>query len=72
VAKHEIRCTVPATEVVNTDLEVAIWSDKRLLGRLHISRGSLDWTPGKSPTRYSMGWERFAEVIAENGRREVT
>ena len=67
--KHEIRYSIPAAEVVNSDVEFGVWSDGKLLGQLHISRGSLDWTPGHSPLCYTMSWERFAEVFEQHGRR---
>ena len=70
MARHKIACSIPATEVVNSDVEISIWSDESLLGTLHISRGSLDWTPGKSPLCYGLSWERFAELMVLNGNRK--
>jgi len=69
--RHQINVTIPAAEIINSDVDFAVWSDGELLGRLHVSRGTLDWTPAHSTTYcHSLGWERFAEVMEANGRRK--
>src|SRR5262245_3498191 len=66
VAKHQIDLKVPQEIwIENTDLEVRVKSDGRLLGRLHISRGTIDWIPSGSQSRYRLRWERFADLMAE-------
>jgi hypothetical protein len=71
MARHAITCTIPAAEIVNSDVDLAVWSDDELLGRLHVSRGTIDWTPARSTTYcYSFAWERFAELMEEHGKRK--
>lgn len=70
--KHEIDVKVPQEIWVgNTDLEIAVKADSKLLGRLHISRGTIDWIPAKERSRYRLRWERFAELMVENGARRT-
>ncbi len=70
--KHEIDVKVPQEIWVgNTDLEIAVKADRKLLGRLHISRGTIDWIPAKERSRYRLRWERFAELMVENGVRRT-
>jgi hypothetical protein len=70
MAQHEIEVKVPQEIwVENTDLEIKVKSDGRLLGRVHISRGTIDWIPSKAQSRYRLGWERFGELMVDYGRK---
>ena len=72
MARHEIDVKVPQEIwVENTDLEVRVKSDGRLLGRVHISRGTIDWIPSKAQSRYRLRWERFAELMVDYGRKRA-
>ena len=64
MAQHEIDVRVPSEIWVgNTDLEVAVYGDGRLVGQLHISRGTVDWVPSKGRSRYRLSEEDRAELI---------
>ena len=39
------------------------------LGELRISRGTIDWVPRNHAQAYRLEWERFDEVMRENGVR---
>lgn len=70
MAQHEIDVKVPREIWVgNTDLEIAVKANGSLLGRIHISRGTIDWIPSKGRSRYRLGWERFGELMVETGRK---
>jgi hypothetical protein len=72
MAQHDIDVKVPQEIWVgNTDLEVAVKSDGRLLGLIHISRGSIDWIPSKGRSRYRLSWEAFGDLMLERGRRRA-
>jgi hypothetical protein len=72
MAQHEIDVKVPQDIwVENTDLEIKVKADGRLLGRVHISRGTIDWIPSKAQSRYRLGWERFGEVMVGYGRKRT-
>jgi hypothetical protein len=66
--KHEIDLEVPQlVTVVNKDVTLVVWEDGELLGRLHISKGSIDWRPANAKYVRSMGWSKFDQVMEENG-----
>jgi hypothetical protein len=66
---HKITMSLPAGLVVNSDVEFVVMSGSEKLGELHLSKGSLDWRPKNSKkTEYRLSWERFAQVMATEGR----
>jgi hypothetical protein len=70
MATHEIKLKFPAHEAVNSDITVSVKSDDTLLGRIEISRGSIDWWPAnKSKVHYKMSWESFQKLMESNGRQ---
>jgi hypothetical protein len=70
VAQHDIEVRVPREiTVFNADLAIKVYSDRTLLGEVHVSRGTIDWLPSRGRSRYRLGWESFADVMQENGRR---
>jgi hypothetical protein len=72
MARHDIDLSVPAQTIRNADAEITIRSDGSILGRLKVSKGSVDWWPGKhSKTYYRMSWERFDQVMQDLGRERT-
>jgi len=72
MAKHDIDLSVPAQTIRNSDAEITIRSDGSILGRLRVSKGSVGWWPGKnSKTYYRMSWERFNQMMQEDGRERT-
>ena len=62
---HEIRMSMPRATIINTDVEVEVYSDDVKLGELHLSKGTIDWRPARSPREIRLGWERFAQLMDE-------
>ncbi len=58
-----------AVDVQSADLVVEVDSDDTKLGELRISRGTIDWVPRNHAHAYRLEWERFDEVMRENGVR---
>ncbi len=72
MAKHEIQAVIPNVKVTNADMEVTVRSDGVLLGRLKISKGTIDWLPANnSKNHYVMNWEKFALTMEESGSRRT-
>jgi hypothetical protein len=70
--KHQINLKIPkAIEVVNRDIEVVVYEDDRKLGRLRISRGTIDWTPASGKNARHMSWTTFARMMEKNPPRRV-
>jgi hypothetical protein len=72
MAKHQINLRIPKPiEVVNRDIEVVVYEDDRRLGRLRISRGSIDWTPASGKNARHMSWAAFARMMEQIPPRRV-
>lgn len=67
--KHEINMTMPSKIVLNKDIEFEIYSDGLKIGTLKISKGSLEWLPSNHQYGYHCNWEKFNELMVENGIR---
>ncbi len=60
---------VPKMQVLNSDVEFTIREDDRLLGRLKVSQGNLEWIPaGNSVKRYVVKWRDLSDVMQEAGK----
>ena len=64
---HEVTVEIPTGIVLRSDVKFEIWSDEDKLGELLVSKGSVDWIPGKAHTRYQMEWEKLDEVMQRDG-----
>ena len=66
MAEHELRITqAPEFEIVNKDLVIEVHADGVKLGQLQISKGGIDWRPGKTPTPRVLTWEQFDRHMDE-------
>ena len=64
---HEVHVDLPTGIVLHSDVKFEIWSDEEKLGELLVSKGSIDWIPGNARTRYTLGWEKFDEMMVKDG-----
>jgi len=65
MAEHEILSKIPQMEVVNTDVEFEVRSDGKLLGRLLVSRGQLEWKRRYARRPHVIYWEEFDNYARE-------
>ena len=68
---HKLEISLPPKVILNSDVVIDVHSDDAKLGELRISRGSIDWIPGKHQASFRLSWERFDEVMRESGTRRV-
>ena len=69
MAKHDIEISIPAATVKNKDVEVGVRSDKKPLGTVKISKGTIDWLPSpNSKTHFRLTWEQFDDMMRKNGK----
>lgn len=70
MARHEILLSIQhGLPVVGKDVEFVVKADGSPLGRVRISKGSIDWLPSpKSAKCYEMTWENFAGLMVANGK----
>jgi hypothetical protein len=64
MATHDISLKiVHDITIINKDIEVEVRADGDLLGRIRISRGSIDWTPVHKQRPHRVRWRRFADMM---------
>lgn len=60
--KHEI-------PINNTDVNISIKVGGKLLGRLQISSGTIDWKPRGKRSSYRLTWKEFGDLMVQSGRQ---
>jgi len=72
MAISDVTLKVPqGINVGNLDASLVIHQDGKLLGRLQLSRGGVDWIPANSRSRFVLKWRVFSEVMQERGRKHA-
>ena len=67
---HHVTVNFAPRAVTKKDIEFVVKADGKKLGKLLISRGNIEWLPAGSHTyKRTMGWNRFAAVMQQEGRR---
>ena len=51
----------------NVDVKIVVASDGDRLGVVRVSRGSIDWKPGKAKRTWSLTWEQFDDLMRAHG-----
>jgi hypothetical protein len=57
---------MPAKPIKNVDVTFDVWSGRKKLGTIGVSKGSLDWTPAGSPKPRRISWENAAILLDGN------
>ena len=66
---HSVELKLPKTQIVKTDVEFIIKKDGKLLGRLNISQGNLEWVPaGNSVKKYRLRWSTLDTLMKQYGK----
>jgi hypothetical protein len=66
VARHDLSLRLPkGVEIEHADLEIVVREDGALLGRILISRGSIDWRPARKQRGHKLNWTAFARLMEE-------
>ena len=70
MAKHDISLEIPhGITVVNKDIEVTVREDGRILGRVRISKGSIDWLAANRQRVQYLPWSGFARLMDAEGKQ---
>jgi hypothetical protein len=68
--KHTLNLHLPPSMITKTDVEVVVFSDDSIRGRLLISKDGVDWWPANNKKfHHRMGWEKFARVMESQPQR---
>jgi hypothetical protein len=68
MANHEVQLQVAhPIQIGNVDVELPVTKDRRLLGKLQVSQGGVNWIPSRSRTKYVLSWAKLGELFKEHG-----
>lgn len=68
--QHDVSLNLHTKVVAHKDIEVKVKSDGAALGTLLVSKGNIEWLPAnKSVNKLRLSWEKFADVMQENGKK---
>ena len=62
---HRIEVSQPPKSVLHSDITLSIYSDKKFLGEIRISKGSIDWRSPYRQRARRIRWEKFAQMMDE-------
>ena len=63
MAKHRVEVHQPSRAVLHSDVWFEVWRDDEKLGELRVSKGTIDWRPGKRHTTIRKTWEQFSRLM---------
>ena len=67
---HKIEMTIPKTQIISTDVEFVIKQNGKLLGRLNVSKGNLEWIPaGNYVKKYRLRWGSVDTLMRQFGKQ---
>ncbi len=62
---HDVYGTLPYALLGKQDAVFNIYQNKRKLGAINISKGSIEWYPKNAKQGYSFSWSEFDKMIKE-------
>lgn len=69
MAKHEVFMKLGDIPIGRKDVEIPVRVDGRLIGRLKVSQGGVDWLPYRKSVRaYGLTWTQLSELMAQHGK----
>ena len=63
--QHHVEIVQPPKRVLNSDFTFIVFADDVKLGELRISKGTVDWRPGKGKKVIKKSWEQFARLMED-------
>lgn len=67
---HKVTFSLPERELGKADIVVSVKSDKSVVGKLLVSKGSVVWRPKSKKQGKKINWKRFDELMQEYGGNE--
>jgi hypothetical protein len=69
MASHRVSFEIPQKVVLAKDIEFEVKSDGKMLGKLLISQGNVEWVPANnSVKKRRLSWEKFADLMESQGK----
>lgn len=66
MAKHNVHVNLPWRELGHSDVVFTIYEDGEKFGTITISKGAIEWYPGKAKKPYSLLWPQFDKMIKKH------
>jgi len=63
MAQHRVEIHQPSRVVLHSDVTFDVWEDEVKLGELRVSKGSIDWIPGRSRSPIKKTWVQFDRLM---------
>ncbi len=60
---HDVYATLPYALLGKKDAFFVIYQDKKKLGTITISKGSIEWYPKNAKQAYTFSWSEFDKMI---------
>ena len=71
MASYSTKLSLPDVPIVRSEAEFIISHNNRQIGRLRISKGSIDWFQGKARTGKTLTWMEFSKLMGATNARTV-
>lgn len=66
---HKVTMRQPKEEILNRDIVFVVKKDRKKLGELHVSKGSIEWIPSNGRYKRYLRWSQFAEIMESRPSR---
>jgi len=66
--KHDVYATLPNALMGKKDAFFDIYQDKKKLGTITISKGSIEWYPANAQKPIRLTWSQFDRLIQSKGK----
>jgi hypothetical protein len=64
--QHNVHVNLPWREIGKSDVVFEVYEDGEKFGTITISKGAIEWYPGKAKNPFKMEWPRFDRAIREH------
>ena len=69
MGQHKVNFDMPERLLGQSDIRFTVYRNDRLLGRLLISQGCVEWVPRYRQSKFQLTWRKLAELFEEYGRQ---
>ncbi len=66
---HEIFFKIPSKNLLNKDAVFEVFSGDEKLGKLKVSKGTIEWVPVNYSDGFHLAWEKFGSLMKKHGKQ---
>jgi hypothetical protein len=64
---HRINLELPGVDIINRDAIFEIHQNGEMLGKLKVSRGTIEWVPRDHTLGHHLDWDQFDRLMKKHG-----